>query len=124
MKKLVWLLFAFVACAAHADDAPFAAALKAHRMTLRLDGGKLTGPGAGFLLDEGRQSQFFLIGEDHGGAESSRFALAMFQALQPAGYRHIAVEAGPITAERLHSLGVVDAIGRLNVAHPFAVPFF
>jgi hypothetical protein len=124
MKKLVWLLFTFVACAAHAEDSPLAAALKAHRMTLRLDGGKLTGAGADFLLDEGRRSQFFLIGEDHGGAESSRFALAVFQALEPAGYHHIAVEAGPITAKRLHSLGSVEAIGRLNVAHPFALPFF
>jgi hypothetical protein len=107
-----------------ADDSPLAVALTAHRLTLRLDEGKLSGPGADFLVAEGKDSQFFLIGEDHGGVESPRFAAAMYGALQPAGYRHVAVEAGPITGERLEGLATADAIGRFSVAHPFALPFF
>jgi hypothetical protein len=91
---------------------------------MTLDHGKLSGVGAELLVREGSASQFFLIGEDHGGQESPRFAAAMWAALQPAGYRHIAVEAGPLTAERLESLASVDAIGKLSTRYPFALPFF
>ncbi|HEY2093260.1 MAG TPA: hypothetical protein VGJ81_15365 [Thermoanaerobaculia bacterium] len=110
--------------AAVADDTPFIAALKANSAPMTLDHGKLSGPGAELLIREGTASQFFLIGEDHGGRESPQFAAAMWAALQPAGYRHIAVEAGPITAARLEALGSVDAIGKLSVQYPFALPFF
>lgn len=91
---------------------------------MSLENGKLSGPGAELLIREGTASQFFLIGEDHGGRESPQFAAAMWAALQPAGYRHIAVEAGPLTAEKLEDLRTVDAIGKLSVRNPFAVPFF
>src|SRR5690606_10654118 len=44
-------------------------ALRQNRHTLALVDGRLSGDGAELLLSEGRASQFFLLGEEHGVAE-------------------------------------------------------
>ncbi len=93
--------------AAHATEPaakPLADALTDHRFALQWngradEGRQFRGPAADWLMEQARQSQFFLIGEDHGGAETARFAEAVFRSLQPLGYSHIAIEAGPLTAE-------------------------
>lgn len=142
MKRVFILLStcAITCCLRAAEPTPsptpaptLSSVLLAHRATLQWDtdgasaGRRLRGAAAEQLINEARQSQFFLIGEDHGGAETARFAEAMFQAIRPLGYNHIAIEAGPLTGEVLEKgarSGGADAIGAFLRGQPFAVPFF
>ena len=86
-----------------------------------------TVPALDQLLAEARQSQFFLIGEYHGGVEPPQLTAALFRAFQPLGYRHLAVEMGPLTTARLESLArqpsALDAIRALALRYPFALVF-
>jgi hypothetical protein len=108
-------------------DPALMAALQANRHPIGLHDGKLDGAGAQLLLDEAAKSQFFLLGEDHGTAETAQIGEAMVLALQPLGFRHIAVEAGPLSGERLERLareGGVNALAKFAIANPFSLPFF
>jgi hypothetical protein len=61
--------------------------------------GAFSGPGWDLLLEEGRKSRFFLVGEEHGVAETPAVVRELFRALQPAGYRHLALEiSAPMAA--------------------------
>lgn len=85
-----------------AED-PLAAALRDHAYTFELRDGRLEGEGGELLLREGRGARFFLIGEEHGVAEIPAITSALFRALAPAGYRHLAIEVGDGLAERLEA---------------------
>lgn len=52
---------------------------------------------------------------------------ALFQALQPHGYRHLVIETSPPLSRELEPwprTGGVEAVLELSRPHPFAVPFF
>lgn len=86
-----------------------------------------SGAGMDFLLAEAKQSQFFLIGEDHGARETAEFASAIFGALGPLGYKHLAIEAGPLTGARLESIARRDGLPGIETfarKYPFSLPFF
>lgn len=106
MKLVLAALLALTAVSAipaAAQDSALAAALRQHRHALRMDeAGALHGPGATLLLEAGRQSRFFLIGEEHGVAQVPQLAAALFRELAPAGYRHLAIETGPWLASGLN----------------------
>ena len=108
---------------------PLAEALRTNRSTLALgEDGRLAGPGADLLLAEGERSQFLLVGEEHGIAEVPELTAALFRALQPAGYRHLAVEIGPTIADTLEGLAraddAIDAFVEFFAAHPPGTAFF
>jgi hypothetical protein len=108
-------------------DPALLSAFAANRHAIRLQNGRLEGDGAKLLLDEAAKSQFFLLGEDHGAAETAQVGEAMAVALQPLGFRHIAIEAGPLTGQRLERLareGGAPALAKFAAAYPFALPFF
>ena len=77
-----------------------AAALQ-NRQKLHFDGARFSGPAWDALLEAGRTSQFFLIGEEHGIAENPKLAAQLFSALRPAGYEHVCVEISPPMAGEL-----------------------
>ena len=76
---------------------------KAREIRLRLDfdGAKFSGPAWDRLVAEGRAAQFFLLGEEHGVAETPKLAAALFEALAPAGYAKFAIEVSPPVAAAL-----------------------
>lgn len=71
-----------------------AAALQ-NRQKLDFDGARFSGPAWETLLEAGRTSQFFMIGEEHGIAENPKLAAQLFSALRPSGYEHVCVEISP-----------------------------
>ena len=81
----------------------------------------------GQLLAAAGASQFFLLGEYHGGVEPPQLAAALFRAFQPLGYRHLAVELGPVTTAQFEALSRrshgLEAIRRLARRYPFALMF-
>lgn len=110
-----------------ASDSALLAALRQNRHTLsaRADG-TLEGPGAQVLLDAGRESQFFLIGEEHGIAQVPQLAAGLFRGLAPAGYRYLAVETGDAVARAMNraALGGDTAMASfVNRSWP-GVPFY
>lgn len=92
------------------DSLPALLRANRHAMQSRADG-TLTGPGADLLVNAGRDAQFFLIGEEHGVAEVPLVTAALFRALVPHGYRHLAIETGDVLAAALNRAIVADSSG-------------
>ena len=92
-------------------------ATRASENRYRLDfaGGRFSGPGWDFLIDEGRKARFFLLGEEHGIAENPMLAAALFAELAPSGYDTLAIETSPLMAAELDraSAGGVDGLRQL-----------
>lgn len=118
------------AAVAHAQptesDSLLRALLHEQRRTLALEDGRISGPGADFLLEEGRRAHFFMVGEEHGVADVPEFTAALFRALRPHGYEHLAIETSPSTAALLerHARSGRDSLASLYRRHPVAVPFY
>lgn len=68
------------------------------RSTMRLENGRLTGPGGDLLRNLGGQARFVVVGEEHGNAGIARFAAALWGDLNEAGYEYLAVEIDPWAA--------------------------
>lgn len=103
--------------------------LRDHARTLTLDSGRLSGPGAEWLLSEARRAHFFLLGEEHGVAEIPPLTASLFRALAvTADYRHLAIETGDGLAAALDSLArepdPVAAMTAWHEAHWPGAPFF
>jgi hypothetical protein len=113
---------------AHAQDTALVRSLSAHAVPLTLSDGRISGPGADLLRAEAGRSQFVLVGEDHGMRELPQLVSALFRAVQPAGYAHLAVEVGPFSGRTLEATlrrpGGRSAFGRAVKANPWAVPFY
>ena len=79
-------------------------ALERNRHALTMEDGRLTGPGADFLLREAAAARHLLVGETHGVAEAPALVADLFRRLRDDGYRHLAVEIGPVQARRLNQV--------------------
>jgi len=67
-----------------------------------LEGDRLTGPAADWLVQRGREVDHFVVGERHGTREIPDVAATLFERLAPHGYRHAALEIGPYAAAAAH----------------------
>ncbi len=105
------------------------AALRAHSTSFTVSNGELHGAGADSLTRIARENQFLMVGEDHGMQEAPAFVGALFNAARPAGYRHLAIEVGPIGARSLEGMMRDTAPQRrvegfLRAHTSFSIPFF
>ncbi len=147
MKKLAvaaaaWCAFAGIAFAQ--DWAPTApppgpdgasaesllpALIEHSRATLRLEDGRLVGRGGDLLRALGAQSQFVLIGEEHGNVAIARFIEAYWRDLSAVGFNHAAIETDPWVTralERELRAGGVGGWAQFLQGHggAFGSPFF
>jgi len=99
MLLLTLSLIATSALTAQEPQARLLEALKANRLSLTMSEGRPAGPGWDWLIREARNARFTLIGEEHGVAETSQLAAALFTALRAAGYSRFAVELSPVIAQ-------------------------
>lgn len=116
---------------AHAEEPPtLAAQLQAaaseQRMLLDYADGRFSGAAWDFLLAEGRQAQFFAIGEEHGIAENPKLAAALFAELVEHGYSKLAIEISPPMASALDQALADGGLPGLQAlyAQPGAEPAF
>ncbi len=100
-KLFVRVVFAWVSMAALAQSNPLADQLVKNRTSLSIQDGRLTGAGAQVIKDVVSDSQFVMVGEDHGVAQIPQFVGALCDMLAPQGFHTFAVEAGPLAAEEL-----------------------
>ncbi|HXE84113.1 MAG TPA: hypothetical protein VN513_12360, partial [Gemmatimonadales bacterium] len=92
-------LIATSALIAQEPQARLLDALHANRLSLTMSEGRPAGPGWDWLVREARNARFTLIGEEHGVAETSQLATALFTALRASGYSRFAVELSPVIAQ-------------------------
>lgn len=124
------LTVATPASAGQADpaDSTLRRHLAAHRHLLALEAGQLAGPGGELLQRAAREAQFTLVGEEHGVAEIPALTAALFRALVPHGYRHLAIETGEALALALDSVArqpaPLPALTAFYEAHWPGAPFF
>jgi hypothetical protein len=133
-RGLLSTLCQLVAGAAAAADAPdpraaFGATVSASRHVLEMRDGRAGGPAGEFLLGKARESEFVLLGEEHGVATIADAARAIALALQAADYRHVAIETDAWTArilERELRAGGVPGLARWmgEADHRRAIPFY
>jgi hypothetical protein len=97
-----------------------------NRQKLTFDGAHFSGPAWDTLLEAGRTSQFFLLGEEHGIAENPKLAAQLFTALRPSGYEHVCVEISPPMAGELDraARGGVDGVRAMFADRNANVAFF
>lgn len=102
--------------------------LARHRYEFSVANGELEGPGGRFLTDEARTAQFVLVGEDHGIGSIPEFVGALYRAAAPLGFRHLAVEVGPLSGAAIERMARSSdperAFADFNREHPFSLPFF
>lgn len=99
------------------------------RHSARLENGRLVGEGVDFLRELGQNSQFVLVGEQHGVAGIAQFATAYWRELNPLGYNYAVSETDPWVTEALERelrAGGVPAWARFMDEHGGAVaaPFY
>lgn len=106
---------------------------KQHTYSFTIEKGKMSGLGADLLNEAIDGSQFFLLGEYHNNAGVSELTAALLPILAKEGYKHFAVETGPISAEELEELGkskdVKAALNKFYTSHTrltgdIPIPFF
>lgn len=103
-----------------------AARARENRHRLEYDGARFSGQAWELLLNEGRQAQFFCIGEEHGIAENPKLAAQLFATLTDSGYSKACVEISPPMAAELDRAARdgVDVLRRLFADPRAGVAFF
>ena len=100
-KHRILSFFALAAAlplAVNAQDAPdpVAEALAEAMLPISQDGdGTLSGEGFDRLVEDGRDAQFVLVGEQHGAREIALAEASLHRALAPEGFDYMVVELGP-----------------------------
>ncbi|MCZ4409724.1 hypothetical protein O3Q51_12950 [Cryomorphaceae bacterium 1068] len=98
-----------------------------------IEKGKMSGQGADLLNEAIDGSQFFLLGEYHNDAGISEITAALLPLLAKEGYKHFAVETGPLAANKIEELGkskdVKTTLNQFYTSHvqltgDIPVPFF
>ncbi|HPF39777.1 MAG TPA: hypothetical protein P5081_17715 [Phycisphaerae bacterium] len=121
------LLIAFPFTIANGEDAPDLRQLierSRHEATLTAD--RLRGPGADWLLQRARTSEFTIVGESHGNQETCRFTSWLLRELKGAGYSAYVTETGPcstaLVAETARQSGFEGVSGLIRRT-PFSIAF-
>lgn len=73
-------------------------------MPLEMRDGHLSGPGSAFLEARAAESQFMLVGEEHGVADIAATVQALMARIGPLGYRHLAIEVDPWMTAKLEAM--------------------
>ena len=91
-----------------------------NRSRLEFDGAKFSGPAWELLLAAARDTQFFMIGEEHGIAENPKLAAQLFTILVADGYEKLVIEISPPAANMLDAAAKADGIE--GIRDLFATP--
>jgi len=111
-----------------AQDSALTRLLIANRHAISLNGGRLEGRGGRLLVDEGKSARFFLVGEEHGVAQTPTIVQALLSELRTAGYNTFAIEVSPLQGGRLDAIArgsrATERLDSLMATWFSAVPFY
>ena len=93
---------------------------------MTMEDGALTGDGADVIIAHIKDSQFILVGEDHGFADPPEIAAALARVARPFGFNHHVIEAGPVSVDWAANIlrrdgvdGLADGLRGRSLALPF-----
>ncbi|MDO9471844.1 MAG: hypothetical protein Q7J28_02225 [Caulobacter sp.] len=94
-----------------------------HRWPVTFANGRASGPGVDRLIEEGKASEFFLLGEEHGLAEVPALVSTLLPA---AGFVRLGLEVSPPGAAALDTAarGGVEGLKRLYAEYPPGPAFY
>ena len=94
-------------------------------LPIAFDHSGMSGPGAAPIEKAMANSQFVILGEDHGYADSPRLLAALAGEGKPLGFDHYVVEVGPIETQWVSAQlkQGIDSYGDALGGRPLAVPF-
>ena len=102
--------------------------ISANHHLLRLNRDSLEGNGGVILYEALKNSQFFMIGEEHGIAEVPQLVYALFKEAKKYGYHHVAIETDPFAASLLEEKASYENAAQIledyHKNHPLEIPFF
>ena len=128
LRMVICLALLFTPALSHAQDRALTRLLIANRHPISMSGGRLDGRGGRLLVDEGKNARFFLVGEEHGVAQTPAIVQALLSELRPAGYNTFAIEVSPLQGERLDALArgprASERLDSLMASWFSAVPFY
>ena len=124
--RIVAAAFAALALMA-ADTADTTRAIEAATRPMAMADGRLSGPGADFLMREAKDSQFVIVAENHNDRALPQFVSALFSGLHStAGYQYVAIEQDPFGMEAASvkpARGDLDRIVEVANRYPFQFTF-
>lgn len=99
---------------------PLVEALQTNQRSIRLDKhSRFIGNGYDWLIEKGSESQFFMIGEEHGIAENPLLSAQLFESLQKRGYQHLAIEVSPPMASHINDVLRNGGLDGLKASYSF-----
>lgn len=101
LNKLATILLCITSVSLSAQEKITAADLAQFNHYFELKNDKFSGEGAQLLLSRMAESQFTMLGEQHGIAEISQLTNALLPHLAIQGYKNFVVEVGPKSTERM-----------------------
>lgn len=114
-------LFSMSATAAENPVTPVSPVLQ-----MTMEDGALTGDGADAIIADIKDSQFILVGEDHGFADPPEIAAALARVARPFGFNHHVIEAGPVSVDWAANIlrrdgvdGLAEGLRGRSLALPF-----
>lgn len=122
------LLVCLAAIPAAAQNTAFGDTVRKNRAAISVHEGKLAGPGADVLRAALADTQFVLLGEDHGIQQIPQFAAGLCAELGPHGFHTMALETGPIVTPEIERMAR-DANGEKEMTefdkrYPESVAFY
>lgn len=109
------------------DKALLDSLIRQNTYTIRVENGRLAGPGADFILRESQDAQFVGLGENHNRLEIPQIATALFKELQNrAGFHYLCLESATIATGMMNEkpyVGSVENVRAFARKYPFALTF-
>jgi len=109
-----------------AQDSLLIETINTNTYDLKIENNRLSGSGAPLIQQAIEESQFLLVGEQHGIREVSEFTSALFSEATPYGYEHLCIETDPHAASKLEELAKKgdEAMVDFLSEYPNSVPFY
>lgn len=133
MKSLGAAALALAVCStlslpARGQNTAFGDTLRKNRAAIGVHDGKLAGPGADILRAALADTQFVLLGEDHGIQQIPQFTASLCAELAPQGFHTMALETGPIVTPEIERMARgangLKEMAEFDKRYPESVAFY
>lgn len=109
-----------------AQDSLLIETINTNTYNLKIENNRLSGSGMPVIQQAIDESQFLLVGEEHGMREVSAFTSVLFHEATAHGYEHLCIETDPHAASNLEKLAKKgnDAMVSFLNEYPNSIPFY
>ena len=109
-----------------AQDSLLIAKIKENTFSLNISKGQMEGSAAKMIKTAIAQSEFVLIGEQHGIKEVGQFSKVVFEEALKNGFQYMAIETDPFIASKLEALvrEGKKALEAFDKKYPLSIPFY